>query len=64
MKGGDFYIRVLMWIILVSEFNYFEFYYVVYIGKKVFDFSKYLDWCIIIVLGLNKGNCSMVVGWY
>lgn len=32
MEGGDFYIRVLMWIILVSEFNVKNFYVLFYGG--------------------------------
>ncbi|MCL2927849.1 MAG: glycoside hydrolase family protein [Trichodesmium sp. MAG_R01] len=64
MKGGDPYIRALMRTISASESNYSEPYHVVYTGKRVSDLSKHPDWCITIVSGPNKGNCSTAAGRY
>ncbi|MGK7923235.1 MAG: glycoside hydrolase family protein [Trichodesmium sp.] len=64
MKGGDPYIRALMRTISASESNYPEPYHVVYTGKKLSSLSKHPDWCITIVSGPNKGNCSTAAGRY
>ena len=64
MKGGDPYIRALMRTISASESNYSQPYHVVYTGKKVSDLRKHPDWCITIVSGPNKGNCSTAAGRY
>ncbi|MGB3508079.1 MAG: glycoside hydrolase family protein [Microcoleaceae cyanobacterium] len=64
MKGGDPYIRALMRTISASESNYSRPYHVVYTGKKVSDLSNHPDWCITIVSGPNKGNCSTAAGRY
>ncbi|WP_365673570.1 glycoside hydrolase family protein [Okeania sp. SIO3I5] len=64
MKGGDPYIRALMRTISASESNYSQPYHVIYTGKKVSDLSKHPDWCITIVSGPNKGNCSTAAGRY
>jgi muramidase (phage lysozyme) len=64
MKGGDPYIRAIMRTISASESNYAEPYHVVYTGKTVSDLNKHPDWCITIVSGPNKGNCSTAAGRY
>ncbi len=64
MKGGDPYIRALMRTISASESNYSQPYHVVYTGKTVSDLSHHPDWCITIVSGPNKGNCSTAAGRY
>ncbi|NEP87780.1 MAG: glycoside hydrolase family protein [Okeania sp. SIO2C2] len=64
MKGGDPYIRALMRTISASESNYSRPYHVVYTGKNVSNLSKHPDWCITIVSGPNKGNCSTAAGRY
>ena len=64
MKGGDPYIRALMRTISASESNYAQPYHVVYTGKTVSDLNNHPDWCITIVSGPNKGNCSTAAGRY
>ena len=64
MKGGDPYIRALMRTISASESNYARPYHVVYTGKTVSNLSNHPDWCITIVSGPNKGNCSTAAGRY
>ncbi|NEN93305.1 MAG: glycoside hydrolase family protein [Okeania sp. SIO3H1] len=64
MKGGDPYIRALMRTISASESNYPRPYHVVYTGKNVSNLSKHPDWCITIVSGPNKGNCTTAAGRY
>ncbi len=64
MKGGDPYIRALMRTISASESNVPQPYYVVYGGKYVSDLSQHPNWCVKIVTGPNRGNCTTAAGRY
>ncbi|HAT12302.1 MAG TPA: glycoside hydrolase [Microcoleaceae bacterium UBA11344] len=64
MKAGDPYIRALMRTISASESNVSRPYHVVYGGKYILDLSHHPDWCVTIVNGPNRGNCTTAAGRY
>ncbi|MEG4234511.1 glycoside hydrolase family protein [Microcoleus sp. Pol11C3] len=64
MKTGDPYIRALMRTISASESNVARPYHVVYGGKYILDLSRHPDWCVKIVNGPNRGQCTTAAGRY
>ncbi|MDJ0705230.1 MAG: glycoside hydrolase family protein [Leptolyngbyaceae cyanobacterium MO_188.B28] len=64
MKGGDPYVRALMRTISASESNDAYPYHILYGGEYVQDLSRHPDYCVEIVSGPNRGDCTTAAGRY
>ena len=64
MQGGDPYVRALMRTISAAESNTDYPYHVLYGGEYVQDLSRHPDYCIEIVAGPNRGDCTTAAGRY
>ncbi len=64
MQGGDPYVRALMRTISAAESNSSRPYSVLYGGKQIDDLTHHPDRCVLITVGVNKGDCTTAAGRY